>query len=155
MTASDEAIKAMERRLDEVALRCERLEIFAAMVEPRLRMMLEELESLGYLSTQSNTATATARPMMAKLWELQPYVDTGVLRFRRSYGEGRSLILTARMRPAPSLPDDETLTATSGEVMWEGTVGNPLGAAYPEILSAQASSLLKLLKHVEQALDLS
>lgn len=145
--------EALERRIDDVALRCARVEALLRMVSPDLWQVAVELDSLGYLGTQSNTATA--RPMVVKLWELQPYDDTGVYRFRRSYGEGRSLILTARLRPAASLPDDEALTATAGEVTWEGTVGNPLGAAYPGILSAQASSLLKLLKHVEQALDLS
>lgn len=152
---TEDQYKAMERRIDDVALRCARVEALLRMVSPDLWQVALELDSLGYLSTQSNTATATARPMVAKLWELQHCDDTGMLRFRRSYGEGRSLILTARMRPTPSLPDDEALTATAGEVVWEGTVGNPLGAAYPGILSAQASSLLKLLKRVEQTLDLS
>ena len=59
--------KALERRIDDVALRCARVEALLRMVSPDLWQVALELDSLGYLSTQSNTATATARPMVAKL----------------------------------------------------------------------------------------
>lgn len=149
MTASDEAIKAMERRLDEVALRCERLEIFTAMVEPRLRMMLDELESLGYLSTQSNTATATARSTFPKLWELTRATREGEILMLRGYGEGRALKLRASL-----IVDSPSSKHTAGG-SWTGHVESPLGAGHPHLLQIRADSLHKLLTQVELELDLS